>query len=67
MEDVCQVISARHGSDDHVAAVAAVTPVGPAARHVLFPPEAATAPSSIAPFDIQGRSIDKHELVSIPT
>jgi hypothetical protein len=67
MDDVGQVISTRHGSDDHVAAVAAVTTVRPAPRHVLLPPEAAAAPSPIAAFDVQGHSIDKHGLVSIPT
>jgi hypothetical protein len=67
MDDLSQVVRARHRTNDHIAAMAAVAAVRTAARYILLPPEATTAPSTVAPFDIQGYPVDKHRSVSIFT
>src|SRR5205085_1365417 len=60
VHDPGQVVGAGHGPNDHVAPVAAITTVGPAARHVLLAPEAAAAGAAVASLDVQADAIDKH-------
>src|SRR5262245_40291355 len=55
-----QVVGAGQSPNDYVAAIPAIAAVGSAFRNVLFSPKAATAPSAVSSFDVDGNAIDKH-------
>ncbi len=57
VDDLGEAVSAGHGADDDVAAVAAVAAVGPATRHVLLAPEAAAAGAAVPSLDIESYPI----------
>jgi hypothetical protein len=60
IDDLSQAVGARDGTHDYISAVAAIAPIGTAARHVLFPPKAATPRAAITAFDEQCHSINEH-------
>jgi hypothetical protein len=60
VNDLRQAIGPRHGSNNDMAAVAAVAAVRPSSGNVFLPSEATTAPAAITAFDVKSYSIDKH-------
>jgi hypothetical protein len=61
ISEMGQIVDRRIGTQDDTAAVAAVATVRPAARDVLFTPEADAPAPPVTALDKDGESIDKHE------
>ena len=63
IDNVGQAIGAGHGADEDAAAVATVAAVRPAARYVLFAPEAQAAAAAVSTLDVQNHAIDEHACI----
>jgi hypothetical protein len=56
-----ETVRARHGANNDVASVAAISSIGAAFGYVFFSPKAAAAIASVAALDVNRDAINKHD------
>jgi hypothetical protein len=55
-----QIVSTSYGTDDDIAPIAAIPPIGATARNIFLSAKAATTRSAVAALHVDCYPIDKH-------